>query len=690
MDSFDLSSEFAVPASGSRLLSESPLHVDSSTSQSVDDLSLADLSLTDRPPRNLQRRPFSLLAQPRFDDKSQDESAVADEDAEIAEGNTLDQTMTPEEAERARKLAAKTREEKLESDLFILRKLNAAFNVYHDALKETKSSTERVAEQLEHTNVLLDRYVAMLSKSEKVTKLILDERWEGAEADLAQLEQEAREEEERIRKEEEARAEAARRERERKEREEQARREKEERERLERERAESSRASSRSSGVRGVRGTRASMRGTRGIASTRREYHAMGDFHSADQRCLQSRLPQHAAQHHHCVEVILTNDATNLKAPIADSVNSLAFSPDCSYLAIGDDTGRTMVVDVLNFSKILEITWASPVTAVLWHPYDCYLLFIGHYDGRLIGHRFDVEDSKSSPVRGIDVCRDPKGPIDGLDYFGDNDRLALIARDKVALCQWSSDLRSVDEVFPPLRYFPSPPASSKLASEVSPRNVHFFHMGESLLVSYLNHGIVCFDVASQTMTWSLPLRTQIGRSALSPDEGTVMISNLAGGIDMFDVRTRMHIDTLSLPSPEERNVPLPLLFIHEGEDMLFGSATGDVQIVDATFPIVQLLVHTKCHIIQALAYCHCDDAYYIATGSSETGNETCTKVWYAGPKYLSGNDETEAPQLAVAPDIPGIRGMTADSTGHEVSRITESVQNKMNEVGNQVLWCLTL
>lgn len=148
MDSFDLSSEFVVSGSGSRLLSESSLLPENSnTGQSVDDLSLADLSLTDRPqPRNLHRRPFSLLAQPRFEDRTRDESqsAIAEEDEgdAIEEQDDLDQTMTAEEAEKARRAAAKTREEKLESDLFILRKLNSAFGIYQEALKETKSSTE--------------------------------------------------------------------------------------------------------------------------------------------------------------------------------------------------------------------------------------------------------------------------------------------------------------------------------------------------------------------------------------------------------------------------------------------------------------------------------------------------------------------------------------------------------------------
>lgn len=205
MDSFDLSN-IDIPASGSRLLSEPTPDISSSSSRTGhggDDLSLSELSLSDRPQsKSARRRPFSLLAQPQ----TPDESAVADEDAEEGEGGQ-DETMTQEDMEKARKAAAKTREEKLQHDLFVLKKLNSAFEVYKDALRETKSSTDvsalrvylnlrhpdlplrascialqRVAERLGQTNALLDKYVRILSKSEKITKLILDERWQGAEA----------------------------------------------------------------------------------------------------------------------------------------------------------------------------------------------------------------------------------------------------------------------------------------------------------------------------------------------------------------------------------------------------------------------------------------------------------------------------------------------------------------------------
>ncbi|KAI0645647.1 hypothetical protein C8Q79DRAFT_910869 [Trametes meyenii] len=264
MDSFDLSNQ--IRQSGSNLLSEPTPDISSSSSRTGhggDDLSLSELSLSERAkPGAAHRRPFSLLARPQ----TPDESAVADEDAEDDDGAHADETMTQEDLEKARRLAAKTREEKLQHDLFVLKKLNAAFEVYKDALRETKSSTDRVAIQLQHTNALLDKYVRILDKSEKITKLILDERWQGAEADEEQLDREEEEARERARKEEEERILAEQREHERLEQERRDREERELRERLEREKAEAAKTSSRGSGVRGVRGTRASMRGIRGVS----------------------------------------------------------------------------------------------------------------------------------------------------------------------------------------------------------------------------------------------------------------------------------------------------------------------------------------------------------------------------------------------------------------------------------------
>ena len=152
MEYADISSDFVVDESGSRLLSESLVHPSTSarsisTGHGGDDLSLSELSLDDPPQAQpYRRRPFSLLAQPRHISDDQDEdggSAFVDDHEGYAEEPNA--TYMAEDAEKVRRDAIKTREEKLQSDLFILKKLNAAFEVYKDALRETKSSTEMSA-----------------------------------------------------------------------------------------------------------------------------------------------------------------------------------------------------------------------------------------------------------------------------------------------------------------------------------------------------------------------------------------------------------------------------------------------------------------------------------------------------------------------------------------------------------------
>lgn len=41
---------------------------------------------------------------------------------------------------------------------------------------------QRVAAQLEQTDALLNKYVNVMAKSERIARLMFDERWEGAEA----------------------------------------------------------------------------------------------------------------------------------------------------------------------------------------------------------------------------------------------------------------------------------------------------------------------------------------------------------------------------------------------------------------------------------------------------------------------------------------------------------------------------
>ncbi|KAG6911142.1 hypothetical protein DXG01_003882 [Tephrocybe rancida] len=221
-DSLD-SSDILFPASGSRLLSESPILPSSSSSHTGlggDDLSLSELSLTDRTP--LAHKPFSLLAPTKHVlSTQQDGSDIDDIDADVGDAVSDD-----EEIQKNERYTKKLREDKLQSDIFILRKLNASFASFNEALHDTGSANQ--------DEDALEREVS-------------------AARDKAQRDAEEK-------------ALAIQQEEERRKREEQEEIEQAERQRVEREKKE--RTTTRG-GVRGVRGTRASMRGTtRGTTRT--------------------------------------------------------------------------------------------------------------------------------------------------------------------------------------------------------------------------------------------------------------------------------------------------------------------------------------------------------------------------------------------------------------------------------------
>ncbi|KIY50348.1 hypothetical protein FISHEDRAFT_57662 [Fistulina hepatica ATCC 64428] len=234
---------------------------------SLEDNSLADMSLMDDG-SNL------LFEPPLLPSSSGLQTGPGGDELSISELSLGDRTVTQEEhggddhedgdGADAERQPARSREERLRRDKFILDKLNNAFEAFNDALDETQSANERIVEQLKQTDALLNRYMRVLAGTEEASRLIFDEDWQGGQADEEFLEKERKELEEK------ARLEAQKREEEeaRRRREEEVRRAREERERLERERRE--KASSSRGTVRGVRGTRASMRTANAARATGR------------------------------------------------------------------------------------------------------------------------------------------------------------------------------------------------------------------------------------------------------------------------------------------------------------------------------------------------------------------------------------------------------------------------------------
>lgn len=143
--SFLNSPDINVPSGQSILGLESP-NLPSETSSSFanqdGDLDLSDLATPNQP----SMKPFSLLARAEADLSTPTRGKTsatgenithdASEEAQAEEGNEDDS------AEAKRIQAAKLREEKLQSDLFILKKLNASFELFNEALHDTGSANE--------------------------------------------------------------------------------------------------------------------------------------------------------------------------------------------------------------------------------------------------------------------------------------------------------------------------------------------------------------------------------------------------------------------------------------------------------------------------------------------------------------------------------------------------------------------
>jgi hypothetical protein len=109
-------------------------------SNDVDDLSLSDLSL-DQTIRG--RAPFSLLSQPS--PRKQSERLVDEEnqyDGSEEDEGQQDEQGQEEDEETVRQRVKKMKDDKLQSDLFVLKKLNAAFAMFNEALDETGAANQ--------------------------------------------------------------------------------------------------------------------------------------------------------------------------------------------------------------------------------------------------------------------------------------------------------------------------------------------------------------------------------------------------------------------------------------------------------------------------------------------------------------------------------------------------------------------
>ncbi|KAJ2921441.1 hypothetical protein H1R20_g15654, partial [Candolleomyces eurysporus] len=126
------------------------------------------------------------------------------------------------------------------------------------------------------------------------------------------------------------------------------------------------------------------------------------------------------------------------------------------------------------------------------------------------------------------------------------------------------------------------------------RSVHFIEEGRKIIVAYLEEGVRCYSIQDRKERWRIVpksfrmyvlllmvgyhLTSSRGRVAINNEARFIVCSNLFNGFDVYRIREKDHYRNIVHQSSEDKNVPLPVLFIHKDNDMLLGSGFGQVNV----------------------------------------------------------------------------------------------------------------
>ncbi|KAI0710952.1 hypothetical protein C8Q76DRAFT_576643, partial [Earliella scabrosa] len=158
--------------------------------------------------------------------------------------------------------------------------------------------------------------------------------------------------------------------------------------------------------------------------------------------------------------------------------------------------------------------------------------------------------------------------------------------------------------------------------EVSPCALHYVEQGRAIIVSYIYHGIICWDAAAASIRWKAELEHPIGRTALSSDGNYLIAYNLSNGFTCYRI-DQFALECVYKVRPEP-GVLLPSLFLDGSKALLFGQTEGNILIVNREDGST---MQTLCHSGEPASTMGDGGCDIIATGSSERGAHTLVRVW---------------------------------------------------------------
>ncbi|KAI0740265.1 WD40-repeat-containing domain protein [Earliella scabrosa] len=322
-------------------------------------------------------------------------------------------------------------------------------------------------------------------------------------------------------------------------------------------------------------------------------------------------------------------EAHTLAGKHLNTVNTLSFSPDSTYLASGGDDCTVIVWHVARGDELYRLVYEKPVSCIIWHPVHPDTILVGCDDGRI----FQMFDFTLASVDQRDIKLGVVGQVNCLAY---SPRTSFLAAGVGYQVHVTREQKRIDVYLGDV-VLPKPSDRSDVYDgdrTLAPMSLHFTNVGDQLIVSYLAHGIICYEIDSRNVMWRiLPqnLTPNIGSSALSEDGKYIVAHNIENGVDLYVANGRKnrpatHYTFDKVPNSRHR---LQVNFVQRGGGIVCGTTTGSVCIwYKGSTEIFQKLHHDS----NARPWFITGERgalSYIATGSVAQGQEVQIKIWRA-------------------------------------------------------------
>ncbi|KAG2745840.1 WD40 repeat-like protein [Suillus brevipes Sb2] len=316
---------------------------------------------------------------------------------------------------------------------------------------------------------------------------------------------------------------------------------------------------------------------------------------------------------------------------ICGRIACLAFNQAGDMLAIGDFDARLAVASTNSSEYTDVIDGHAPVLCVTWFG---NIIFAGYSTGLLLSVILGTHDLLIHGVQAHALATK-------FIAIQDLNLIATSGTKEVKLWR-SSDGQCNQTSALPLPHDEAFQAHEVITTALQWQDGVTDAAGPALLVSYLHHGIFCWDVEAQSAIWKCATLTPIGSLDVSVDHKYLVMANIKDGVDIYEVQTGRF--KMSCPR-QVRDAP-PLMFVHGGRALLTTDSKGCANIWSIERgSIIGTLSHGHGVIITALAvspettngeklitlvqahYKVESDRFLIATGDDEA--KMSVRIWEA-------------------------------------------------------------